>query len=86
MQAREFLNYRLKYCWLKVFCCICQVVNQTNLNGKFKKKLGGAKQKPEGAMVHPGFPLESPLLSLQMNYNKSFLKCLFGSVPTPGKD
>jgi len=24
MQARGFLNYRLKYCWLKLICCICQ--------------------------------------------------------------
>jgi len=24
MQTRGFLNYRLKYCWRKVFYCICQ--------------------------------------------------------------
>ena len=39
-------------------------VNQTNLNGKLRKKLWGqtrTKQKSEGAMAHPGPPLESPL-------------------------
>jgi len=24
MQARGFLNYRLKLCWLKAICYICQ--------------------------------------------------------------
>jgi len=23
MQARGLLNYRLKFCWLKVICCTC---------------------------------------------------------------
>jgi len=39
-------------------------VNQMNLNGKLRKKLGakqGAKQKSGRAMAHPGPPLESPL-------------------------
>ena len=38
MQARGFLNYRLKYCWPKVIHCRCQ---PKNLNGKLSKK-GGA--------------------------------------------
>jgi len=39
-------------------------VNQTNLNGKLRKKLGcqtGGQAKIWGAMAHPGPPLESPL-------------------------
>jgi len=39
-------------------------VNQKNLNGKLRKKLGGATRGPTknmGAMAHPGPPLESPL-------------------------
>jgi len=57
-QARDFLNYRLKYCWPKViYCSIC--VNQTNLSGKLRKKLGdqaGANQKSGG-----NDPLRLPL-------------------------
>ena len=40
-------------------------VNQTNLCGKLRKKLGGPNRgqaKIWGAMAHPGSPLESPLL------------------------
>jgi len=36
-------------------------VNQTNLNGKLRKKLGG-QAKICGAMAHPGPPLELPSL------------------------
>jgi len=39
-------------------------VNQTNLNGKLRKKLGGSNRGPSknmGTMAHPGPPLESPL-------------------------
>jgi len=35
MQARGFLNYRLKYCWPKVFYCICQ---PNELKPEIKKK------------------------------------------------
>jgi len=53
MQARGFLNYRLKYCWSKVFYCICQ---PNELEREIMKKTGGAKQgakrKPRGAMAH----------------------------------
>jgi len=61
MQARGFLNYRLKYCWPKVIYCRLYVY-QTNLNGKLRKNLRrrgakeGAKQKSAGAMTHPGLP------------------------------
>jgi len=44
-------------------------VNQANLNGKLRKKLGGGKrevkQKSGGTMTHPGPPLESPLIFLK---------------------
>jgi len=61
MQAREFLNYRLKYRWSKVFYCICQ---PNKLKREIKKKLGfkqGANQKSEGAMATQA--LEWPLSS-----------------------
>jgi len=48
MQARGFLNYRLKYCWPKVIYYICQT---NELKREIKKKLGakqGANQKPGG--------------------------------------
>jgi len=59
MQARGFLNYRLKYCWPKCIYCVCQVVNQTNLNGKLRKSWGGqalGQAKIWGGMVDPGPP------------------------------
>ena len=40
-------------------------VNQTNLNGKLRKKLGGpngVQAKIWKGMAHPGPPLESPLV------------------------
>ena len=37
-------------------------VNQTNLDGKLRKKLGGGQAKIWEAMAHPIPPLESPLL------------------------
>jgi len=56
MQARGFLNYRLKYCWPKVMFCICQ----PNEHGKLRKELGGqtgGQAKTWGAIAHPGLPL-----------------------------
>jgi len=38
MQATGFLNYCLKYCWPKVFSCICQ---PNELKREIKKKTGG---------------------------------------------
>jgi len=40
MQARGFLNYGLKYCWPKVFYCICQ---PNELEQEIMKKLGGGQ-------------------------------------------
>jgi len=65
MQARGFLNYRLKYCWSDIYC-ICQT---NELKREIKKKnwwgkKQGANQKPGGVMAHPGLPLVSPLVSL----------------------
>jgi len=69
MQARGFLNYRLKYCWPKVIYCICQ---PNELKREIKKKLEGAKQganqKSRGAMAYPGSPLEPPLRVWYVEY------------------
>ena len=54
MQARGFLNYGLKYCWPKVFYCICQ---PNELEQEIMKKLGGGQAKIWGAMAHPAPPL-----------------------------
>jgi len=56
MQARGFLNYRLKYCWLKFICCFCQ---PNELKREIRKKSGdqtGGQPKIWGAMAHPGLP------------------------------
>jgi len=48
-------------------------VNQTNLNGKLRKKLGGqtgGQAKNWGSMAHPGSPLESPLWNAIRIYEK----------------
>ena len=70
LQARGFLNYRLKYCWPKVIHCIFQ---PNELEREIKKKLGekqGAKQKSGGTMAHPGPPLESRLRTGLLNRQK----------------
>ena len=55
MQARGFLNYRLKYCWPKVFCCMSRF-----WMGDYEKT-GGANRGPSknlgGGHCHPGPPL-----------------------------
>jgi len=61
MQARGYLDNRLKYCWPKViycivFYCICQPVE---LKREIKKKTGGANGRPSknlGVMAHLGPP------------------------------
>jgi len=58
MQARWLLNYRLEYCWPKVFYCLCQ---PNELEREIKKKVGG-KQKSGGAMAHPAPHLKSTLI------------------------
>jgi len=61
MQARGFLNYRLKYCRPKVIYCICQ---PNELKREIKKKLegpNGVQAKIWGFHGPPRPPLESPL-------------------------
>ena len=64
MQARGFLNYRLKYCWSKVFCCICQ---PNELEREIMKKTGGGQTggqaKIWGGHGPPRPSSESPLFS-----------------------
>ena len=52
MQARGFLNYRLNIADWKLFTVY---INQTNLKGKLRKKLG-VNQKSGVAMAHPASP------------------------------
>ena len=57
MQARGVLNYRLKNISSQKLSAV--YVNQTNLNGKLRKRLGGQEGGQEniwGAMVHPDPP------------------------------
>jgi len=54
VQAKGFLTYRLKYCWPKVFYCICQ---PNELERETKKTTGGhadGQAKIWGAMAHQG--------------------------------
>jgi len=61
-QATGFINYRLKYCWLKAFYCICQ---PNELKREIKKKLGSQTRSTakiwEGR-GRPKPPLESQLV------------------------
>ena len=57
MQARGFPNYRLKYCWPKVFYCKCQPNDlereiMKKSGGFWKKIKQGAKQKSGVAIDH----------------------------------
>jgi len=56
MQARGFLNYRLKYCWPKVIHGICQ---SNELKRQIKEKLG-AKQGSTKNLERP-WPTHTPL-------------------------
>jgi len=61
MQARGFLNDRLKYCWPKVIYCTCQ---PNELEREIKKKLGeqtGGQAKICGNLGPPRPPLGSPI-------------------------
>jgi len=62
MQARGFLDNRLKYCWPEVICCVYQ---PNELKREVKKKLGVTKRGPAKNLevAHPGRTLESPLAS-----------------------
>ena len=57
MQARECLNYRLKYCWPKFICCIRQL---NELKREIKKKLGN-QSKISGDMQSRVYGGLSPL-------------------------
>jgi len=48
MQARELLNYPLKYCWLKVICCICQ---SNELNARLSTQLARPSCGPDESLV-----------------------------------
>jgi len=64
MQARGFLNYRLKYCLPKVIYCVCMSTKQIRTGNK--KNWGGASQKL-GGHGPPRPPLESPLLTVGLS-------------------
>jgi len=69
MQTRGFLNYRLKYCWPKVFYCICQ---PNEFEREIMKKQGGPNRGPSKNLGGPCPPLESPL---SMGTKK---ECIYG--------
>ena len=83
MQAREFLNNRLKYCWPEVIFCICQ---PNDLKREIKKKTGepsrGATQRPQRP------PLGSPLhfsnaKNMKTMQKLKIWKVFFFGVPKP---
>ena len=45
-------------------------VNQMNLNGKLRKKLGGPNRRPSNNLGGPWPPLESPLPSIGVRCSK----------------
>jgi len=45
MQTRGSLNYRLRYCWPEVICCICE---PNELEWEIKKELGGLSKNVGG--------------------------------------
>jgi len=62
MQAKGLLNYRLKFCWLKVICCIWQ---PNELERKINHKTGGDCQISGGRWpTQAPRPLLEPLLIL----------------------
>jgi len=67
MQARRFVNYRLKHCWPKFIYYICQP----------KKKTRGCNQKSGRDMAHPGPPLESPLPVKKQSAENVPQKCVW---------
>jgi len=64
MQAWGLLNYRLKFCWLKLICCLCQ---SNELEREIKHTTGGDKLGPAqnlGAVAQTSLSLQSPLASV----------------------
>jgi len=57
MQARGFLNYRLKHCWPKVIYCIYE---PNELEREIKKKLVGQTGGPTKILWGP-WPTQSPV-------------------------
>jgi len=53
----ESLKNPLKFCWLKVICCICQ---SNELEREIRQKTGELSREPPknlgGTMAHPGPP------------------------------
>jgi len=67
--ARKSSN-RLKFCWLKVICCICQ---SNELEREIQHKTGGSSRGPAknlGAMAHPGSPFAPPLGNTRTKHNQ----------------
>ena len=75
LMARGLLNYHLKFCWLKVICCICQS-NELECNIKHKKLGGpaGGQQKSGGRHGPPRPPVEQPLHIIQVNIGSGGFK------------
>jgi len=65
--STESLTNRLKFCWLKVMCCICQ---SNELECEIKQKTGGAKQgasqKSWRSHVLPRPPLRTATVALSL--------------------
>jgi len=57
MQAKGYLDYRLKYCWLKVIHCSYSRICQPNeLKQEIKKKTGGPSKH-----LGRSWPTQAPL-------------------------
>jgi len=60
--ARKFSN-RLKFCWLKVICCICQ---SNELEREIKNKTGVPSRGPAKNLGRP-WPTQAPLGTTTVN-------------------
>jgi len=58
MQTRGLLNYRLKFCWLKVICCV--IYHSNELERKIKHKTGWSSRMPAKSLGGHG-PHRTPL-------------------------
>jgi len=67
VQARGFLNYRLKYCWPKVMYCICQ---PNKLKREIKKKTGEASRQPSKNLGRHGPPSPPLRIATVAEYSK----------------
>jgi len=74
MQARGFLNYRLKYCWSEVNCCVCQT---NELNGILRQNWRGqtvGQAKIWGGHDPPKLPLRTATAARWVGGGKKVLK------------